>query len=141
MGNFVLNWGILVVGLVLFYFGFLFIVQYARAYKRHVTSHGRFRYGKEYGTSWDRADTRRLSGTIIFWAILILVVIGLSLFFFTSLVKIGVPLLIGCTLSIAGILLHFFALIGGMGIAKQDVDTALSHMGEDDEDNQESSPL
>lgn len=134
MGSALLNWGILIVGIVLFYFGFLFQVQYARAYKRHVTRYGRFKYGKEYGTSWDGADTRGVAGAIIFWPILILVVVGLLLFFFTGLVEIGIPLLIGCTLSIAGILSYFLALMGGAAIAKRDVDIATSHMGKDDED-------
>ncbi len=135
MGNAILNWGVLVVGLVLFFFGILFILQYARAYKRQVMRRGRSKFGKEYGTSWDKADTRGVSGMIILWIIVILAVVGLPLFFFTGLAEVGLPLFIGCTIGIAGILLFFLASIGAMGIAKRDVDIVLSNMEKDKEDD------
>lgn len=131
MGNAVLNWGILVVGLVLFYFGCLFVVQYARAYKRHVLIHGRFRYGKEYGTSWDRADTQGVVSGVIFWIVVIPVVVGLLLFFLTGLVEIGIPLLIGCTLGIGGILLLLYAFTSGAGLAKREAEIAFRNLPKD----------
>ena len=137
IGNLLLNWGVLVVGLFIFYFGCLFMVHYAREYKRHVIRSGRVSVGKKYGTSWDRADTLGVTGAVIFWIIFIPVVVGVLLFFFTGLVKIGVPLWIGCTLGIAGILLFFYALISGMGLAKRDVEIALRHKLEDEEQRQD----
>ena len=107
-----MNWGILVLGIFVFYSGFLFGVQFVRAYKRHVPM------------------ATQGSAAFIIWLIIILVVVGLPLFFFTGLAKIGIPFLIGCTLSITGILLHLLAAIGGAGIAKQDVDIAISNMPE-----------
>ena len=72
---------------------------------------------------------------IILWIIVILAVVGLPLFFFTGLADIGVPLFIGCTLGIAGMLLFFLAFIGGAGIAKRDVDIALSNIEKDNDDD------
>jgi len=137
IGNLLLNWGILVLGLFLFTFGCLFMVHYARAYKQHVLRYGRAKFGKEYGTSWTGADMRGVVGAVIFWIVCIPVVVGALLFFFTGLVKIGVPLWIGCTLGIAGILLYFYAFISGAGLAKREVDIALRHRLEDEEQRQD----
>jgi len=133
MGTFLLNWGILVVGLILFIFGILFVVQYAKAYKSSVMRHGRFKHGKEYGKSWEKSDTVGVSGTVISWIFIIPAIIGAALFFFTSLPEIGMPLWIGTTLGITGVILLFIAFIGGAGIAQRDVEEAFHNKLEDEE--------
>ena len=94
-----MNWGVLALGLVLFYIGCLFMLHFARQYKKSKDK--------------DRIEVIQGIGCVM---LPIAVVIGALLFFFTGLVKIGVPLWIGCTLSIVGILLFFTALIGGLGL-------------------------
>jgi len=130
IGNLLLNWGVFVVGLLLFLFGCLFMVQYSRAYKQHVLRYGRVKFGKKYGTSWDNADTRGAVLGMMSWVVGIPVIVGVLLFFFTGLVKIGVPLWIGCTLGISGVLLYFLSFMLGAGLAKREVDIAFSNMQE-----------
>jgi len=137
MGNLLLNWGILAVGLLIFIFGVLFIVQFARAYKSHVMRHGRVKFGKEYGKDWEKADTAGVSGMIIIWIFIIPLVIGALLFFFTGLTEIGIPLWIGTTLGIAGVILFFMASIGGMGVAGQDAEIAHHNYLENEEQHEE----
>jgi len=66
----------------------------------------------------------------MYWIVGIPVVVGVSLFFLTGFARIGVPLWIGCTLGVAGILLFFLAHILGGGLAKREVEIALHHMQE-----------
>jgi hypothetical protein len=139
VGAALLNWGILVLGIVLFLLGFLFMVQYGRAYEQHVLRYGRVRVGKKYGTSWNRADTRGVFLGLIYYIVGIPVVVGVLLFFLTGLAKTGIPLWVGVTLSISGILLWFLSFILGAGLAKIEVDTALSHRIEDEEQHQDDS--
>jgi len=136
IGNLLLNWGVLAVGLVLFGIGCLWMSFYSKAYKRHVLRYGRTKFGKGYGTSWTRADTRGVTIGLMFWIVGIPVVVGGLLFFFTGLAKIGVPLWIGCTLGIAGISLLFWAHSGAAGLAKREVEIAFRHKLEDEEQRQ-----
>jgi hypothetical protein len=137
MGSLLLNWGILVVGLIVFGFGCLWLSFYFKAYKAHVLRYGRVRFGKEYGTSWTGADMRGALLMISIWVICALALPGALLFFFTGLTDIGVPLWLGCTLGIAGILLFLIATVSSMGLAKQEAETTLSHMIEDEEQHEE----
>jgi hypothetical protein len=127
IGSFLLNWGVLAVGLILFGIGCLWMSFYKKAYKKHVLRYGRGKFGKEYGTSWTRADTIGLTGMVIFWIVCIPAIVGALLFFFTALPQIGIPLWIGCTLGIAGVLLLFFAHGGSTSLIKREVEIALRH--------------
>lgn len=136
-GNFLLNWGVLVVGIVIFYFGCIFLFVMAIELKKCIVRHGRMGAGKKYGTSWNRSDTIGAVGFVIFWNVVITGVPGTLLFFFTSLAKIGLPLWIGCTLSIAGVLLFFLALAGGTGIAKRDAEAAIRRLRSESEEQRQ----
>ena len=120
-----LNWGILTLGIILFAIGQIFFSLYARRYKNHVLRHGRVKFGKRYGTSWTKEDKRGVMLARIGWTIGPLIVVGLLLFFLTSLPKIGMPLYLGCILGIDGIFLVFFALTSQMGLTKQEVEISL----------------
>ena len=133
IGNLMLNWGVLVVGLIVFGFGCLWLSFYCRAYKAHVLRYGRVSVGKEYGTSWTGADMRGVILMSSIWVICALVLPGALLFFFTGLTDIGVPLWLGCTLGIAGILLFLIASVSSMGLAKQEVETAFRHKLEEEQ--------
>ena len=117
IGNALLNWGILALGVILFCVGCFLLVQYSRQYKRYVTRHGRISTGKKYGTSWTSADAM---GVFIFPIVFPTGLIGALLFFFTSLPDIGIPLWIGCTLSIVGILLFLYAIISITGLTTRE---------------------
>jgi len=95
------------------------------------------KFGKGYGTSWSKADARGVIIGLMYWVIGIPVVVGALLFFFTGLFKIGVPLWIGCTLGIAGIFLFFLAHGMSAGLAKREVEMALHHRLEDEEQRQD----
>lgn len=130
IGNLLLNWGVLVVGLVLFGFGCLWISFYNKAYKMHVLHYGRVSIGKEYGTTWTKEDTKGVTLMISIWVIGALGIPGALLFFFTSLPEIGMPLWAGCTLGIAGILLFIIASVSSAGLAKREVEIAWRHKQE-----------
>jgi len=125
-----LRWGIFLLGLVLFIVGYFFMYLYSKAYREHVAHYGRTHFGKRYGKSWTKADAR---GVIIgrsLWVIGILVIVGVLLFKFTSLADIGLPLWLGSTLGITGILVIILAPSGSAGLAKREVEIAL-HKEED----------
>jgi len=117
-----LNWGIFVLGLVLFIFGCLGMYFYGKAYQRHIARYGRVRFGKKYGKSWTKSDARGVIMGRSFWIIGILAVVGLLLFKLTSLADIGLPLWIGSTLGITGILAFILAQSGTIGLAKREVE-------------------
>lgn len=133
MGSLALNWGVFAGGLVLFGVGSLWMSFLHRAYKRHVLRYGRVKFGKEYGTSWTKADDR---GVILMrgaWTGGSLGIAGVLLFFFTSLPKIGLPLWIGCMFGISGIILLIVASATNMGLAKREAQIAMRHMLEDED--------
>ena len=133
IGNLLLNWGVLVVGLILFGIGCLWMSFYGKAYKMHVLRYGRMRFGKEYGTGWAKADARGIVLMRSIWTVGALGIAGVLLFFFTGLAQIGIPLWIGCTLGIAGIFLFFLANIGTMSLAKREAEIALRHKLEEEQ--------
>lgn len=136
IGSLLLNWGVFAVGLILFGIGCLWVSFYNKAYKTHVLRYGRIRFGKEYRTTWARADDlgRILMSSI--WTVGALGIPGALLFFFTGLAEIGIPLWIGCMLGIAGILLFLIASISSTGLAKREVDMALQKLEDREVDNQ-----
>ena len=138
IGTFLLNWGVLVVGLILFVFGQFHFSFYVKAYRRHVSQYGRCSVGKEYGTSWTKEDERGMVLARSFWTVGALAIPGALLYFFTPLAEIGLPLHIGCTLAIAGIFLVFFAYTSGAGLAKREVEIVFDHMLEAEQRNAES---
>jgi len=130
-----LNWGILTLGIILFGIGQLFVSFYRRSYKRHVLRYGRVKFGKQYGTSWTREDERGIIlGHIIWWTVVPLIAVGSLLFFLTGLPRIGIPLYLGCTLGIVGILLIFLVLNSAAGLAKREVETVLRRKQEEEEE-------
>lgn len=131
IGGLLLNWGVLVIGLVVFGIGQLYFSFYVKVHKAHVARHGRLRSGREYGTSWTKADEGGMVLARGFWTAVALGIPGALLFFFTSLAEVGVPLWIGCTLGIAGLFLLYFAHVSGLGLAKKEVETPL-HLRVDD---------
>lgn len=133
IGTLLLNWGVLLIGLILFGIGCLYMLFYARAYKMHVLRYGRLRFGKQYGTDWTKADARGVFFMQSIWTVAALVVSGVLLFLFTGLAEIGIPLWLGCTLGIAGIFLFFVANMANMSLAKREAEIAWRHKLEDEE--------
>jgi len=131
IGSFLLNWGVLVVGLVLFGIGQLYLSFYVKAYKFHVARYGRYSFGREYGTSWTKADERGVNFARSFWTVVVIGIVGALLFFFAKLAEVGVPLWIGCTLGITGLFLLFFALVSSAGLAKREVEMPFSPPADD----------
>ena len=137
MGSLLLNWGLFAAGLALFILGQLWMSFYGKAYKRHVLHHGRVRFGREYGTSWTRADERGVILARTGWTMGVLGTAAPLLFFFTGLPRIGMPLWLGCTLGIAGIFLLVLANGGNVRLAKREAEIALRHMLEEEERRQD----
>jgi uncharacterized membrane protein HdeD (DUF308 family) len=105
LGNAFLNWGILVLGLIIFFVGFKGIIFTASAYKHHARRFGRMKGGDPLDAEWSRADNAGGPISIILPTAIALLIVGLPLYFLTGLTRTGIPLFIGCTLIVSGIIL------------------------------------
>jgi hypothetical protein len=121
------HWIVLAVG------GFALLIAiasmrvYGREYERRVKLYGRARFGKEYWTSWTRADVRGVNMAQVQWLLGPIVLVGVLLYFLTGLSDRSLVLWMGVSLGIGSLLSLLWSRVASLGLAKDEVEAALKH--------------